>query len=122
MKVILALHDPVVLDTYKMLATTFGAEVILPKSMSTQSTLEALANHSPDKVMMDVNLGNPGKDNYEPFLNVEEAMRARNYDTKTSLLGVTAKPYLADDIRQKHQLQVAEKPTDNAVIFKFLRE
>jgi hypothetical protein len=119
MKYILALHD----ELQRMLfsdAATSNKHAIQYPSHETGKDIVALLNENPDKVMMDVNFGDPGSKEYSPILEVRDAMLARGYDISKSLLGVTGYPYLAEKIQQEHSIPVARKPEDTSKMLAFV--
>lgn len=122
MKVLLALHDESVYMVFNMFAQMSNVETSKPQRMTTESAVEALLANNPDRVLVDVNLGTRGGLDYTPFLKIEEAMREKGYDTQTSLLGITGRIDLIQEIREKHSnLRVAEKPNDNEMVYAFLK-
>ena len=119
MKILLAMHDKSVLQFYRMLSDFKGHESITPINGKTFDNVIDVLSQKPDKVIMDINYGMHGVDSDSPFLRVEEAMRTRGYDTKKQLLGITALPLLAQNVREKYGLAAAIKVTDQAAISNF---
>ena len=69
MRILLALHNESVRDTYESLTKIKGNTPLFPRNeYETKAIINAIESERPDRVVMDVNFGTPASQDCQPMI------------------------------------------------------
>ncbi|MEK6856081.1 MAG: hypothetical protein AABX66_02915 [Nanoarchaeota archaeon] len=124
MKILLLSHNKEIETFAKLAASTKGHSTVSysAKAYDSNEFAKHLDEHLPNRVLMDINYGFPGKEVSTPFLDAAKLMRQRGYRLESSLLGITGHEPFAQEIETEHTLRVAVKGKGTLDIIKFMQE